>query len=57
MDLGDGSYACGQEFVGPMDITMSADSFELVTESIFVFGDECHAQTESRTVTLEYLPD
>ena len=56
-DLGGGSYACGEEFVGPMDISISADSFELVTESIFVFGDECHALTEYRTVTLEYLSD
>ena len=54
MELGDGEYACGEEFVGPMQVSVSATGFENQTESIFVVSDECHAITEDRVLTLEY---
>jgi len=54
---GAGVYHCGQELASSIDVSITTEDFDTVTETIFVTSDECHVNTEHRTIVLDWLPD
>ena len=56
-ESGAGVYHCGQELASSIDVSITAEDFETVAETIFVTSDECHVNTEYRTVVLDWLAD
>lgn len=49
---GTGSHTCGEDEVGQFVFEASAFGFQTQSASVVVEGDECHALTESVTITL-----
>ena len=56
-ESGAGVYYCGEELASSIDVSIVADSFVTRTETVFVTSDECHVNTEHRTLSLAHLPD
>lgn len=50
-------FACGVEVAGDLVYSATAPGHTTVTEAVTVAEDECHVLTESRTATLDWLPD
>ena len=56
-DFGGGTYACGWEQAGLIEIRIDDPAYELFEEAIEVGEDECHVITEILDVVLIELED
>ena len=56
-DQGDGTWACGWEVAGDLEVTAVADGHAAEVQTVTVGADECHVITEELTFSLDWLPD
>lgn len=56
-ERGDGTWLCGEEVSGNLEIYAQAGGHAGEMASVFVDADECHVITETVAFELEWLPD
>mgnify|MGYP003384174169 CR=1 FL=1 len=47
-----GSYSCGEDFAGEIEILVSAEGYQDHSESLTLEADECHVITEDLAIQL-----